>query len=178
MAIVMTPIYTQTVGSSGASSITFNNIPQIYTDLQFFITARSSDATIDTDIWARFNSDTSNSYSFTRIYGNSAGVYPDRYTSQSYVLVSRTNGTTSTSNIFSQASIYLPNYTSSNFKSLTCDAISENNLGSAGAAYQFFIAGLWRSSNAITNIQFASLGGGSFAQYSTFSLYGIIRSGA
>jgi aspartate/tyrosine/aromatic aminotransferase len=42
MASPITPIYTQTVGSGGALSIAFNNIPQFYTDLKVVISGRTT----------------------------------------------------------------------------------------------------------------------------------------
>ena len=42
MSVFLQPIYTQTVGSGGASSIAFNNIPQTFTDLLIKMSVRAS----------------------------------------------------------------------------------------------------------------------------------------
>ena len=42
MTIAMQPIYTQTVGAGGTTVISFNNIPQTFTDIQMVISARTN----------------------------------------------------------------------------------------------------------------------------------------
>lgn len=172
MALVMTPIYTQTVGASAVFTIGFNNIPQFYTDLMVKFSGRDTNSATATNLFFRLNGDTGNNYSITRLQGNGSAASSDR-TSTTNVLQTVYNAATSTSNTFSSIDIYLPNYTSSNFKSCLIDTVTENN---ASAANQELIAGLYRSTNAITSLQI--LAGIQFVQNTTASLYGIIRSGA
>jgi hypothetical protein len=76
---------------------------------------------------------------------------------------------------FANNEIYIPNYTSSNFKSVSIDSVSEAN--QAGAVYQDMVAGLWSTTSAITSITLTSLStGNNFVQYSTATLYGIKNS--
>jgi hypothetical protein len=63
MTIAMQPIYTQTVGSGGATSITFNSIPQTFTDLKLSISIRGADSAL-TEPWIRFNGDSVSIFSF------------------------------------------------------------------------------------------------------------------
>jgi hypothetical protein len=163
---------TVTVGAAGAASVVFNNIPQTgYTDLVIKASARSSLSAAVFPIYLEFNSVTpTRSYKILQGNGSSAvssgttggmwaGYYP---------------AATSTANSFSNLEMYVPNYTSSNYKSVSVDGVQEDN---ATGAYTNLAAFLWSSTNAITSIQVYDSGGGSFVQYSTFSLYGIAAVG-
>ena len=168
MSVFLQPIYTQTVGSGGASSITFNNIPQTFTDLKVVVSGRTNvSATLDYFL-VQPNGATTN-LSGTRIQGNGSAASSARYTAL-YVPV---DGATATANSFGNVEVYIPNYTSSNFKSMICDAVAESN---TSAMYQELWAFLWSSTSAITSLTIGN-GGQNFVQYSTFSLYGVLRNG-
>lgn len=173
MALPMTPIFTQTVGSGGAVTVTFNNIPQHYTDLKLVVSARSSAS--GGNSWVGpllvLNGGSNTIGSQTQFYGVGSTVYTDRNTSN-YSDV-HINSSTSTANTFSNVELYFPNYTSSNYKQVIIDTAVENN--SATNNLILLKASLVRDTNPITSI---SLNSGNFVQYSTISLYGIIRSGA
>jgi hypothetical protein len=81
------------------------------------------------------------------------------------------NASTSTVNTFSSVSLYIPNYTSSDYKSYSVDKVSEQN---GTTAYAELIAGLWSQTAAITSLKFISASASvDLAQYSTAYLYGI-----
>lgn len=178
MALVMTPIYTQTVGSGGAASVTFNNIPQFYTDLKVVISARDSytpsPATngVDSAIYFNGTLGTTN-YSQTRLYGNGSGAGTDRGSNNATAGVALISGNGATANTFGTFEVYIPNYSGSNFKSFATEAVGENN---NATAWTSLYAGLWRQTAAITSLTLSAQT--SYMQYSTFSLYGIIRQGA
>ena len=173
MATTFVKISTVTIGSGGASSIDFNSIPQTYTDLQIVISARG--ATGGGNISLRFNGSTS-SYSSRRLYGDGSAAYSDSASgtsagSGSAILAGVFSDSGTTANVFGSQQIYIPNYTSANYKSVSVEAVSENN---ATAAYQEINAGLWSNTAAITSISLITYqSGGTFAQYSTATLYGI-----
>lgn len=176
MAVFLQPIYTQTVGAGGASSITFNNIPQTFTDLKLVISARSTqtgDTYKKTNYYLKFNSNAEFIYSNTHLYGTGSGTASAKDSNQDYLFMGVIDADDATASTFGSAEVYIPNYTGSNFKSVIGDSVSENN---ATAALQIFNAGLWRKTDAISSIFIAGIGG-NFKQYSTFSLYGILRSG-
>lgn len=169
MATTFTKIAAVTVGSGGASSIDFTSIPSTYTDLVIKVSARLNNASIIDSVGVKFNGSTS-SYSFKQLYGSGsaagsqgAGTYPENYM----------NAANATASTFSNAEIYIPNYAGSTNKSLSADAVTENN---ATAAYATLTAGLWSNTAAITSINLASTVGNSFLQYSTAVLYGIKNS--
>ena len=76
-----------------------------------------------------------------------------------------------TASTFGNAEIYIPNYASSNNKSVSADFVSETN---AADAIFGLTAGLWANTSAITSIKLTPAA--AFAQYSTATLYGIKNS--
>lgn len=168
MTIAMQPIYTQTVGSGGAASITFNNIPQTFTDLKVVCSTRQTGSANSANAVLYLNGDTSLG-SFTLLYGTGSTTGSTRASGYIDAIVS--NAGTSTASTFGSAELYIPNYTVSNFKSIISDTFFENN---AAGADQQLRAILWRSTSAITQIGLTAING-NFAQYSTFTLYGITK---
>ena len=175
MSVFLQPIYTQTASGS-ASSITFNNIPQFYTDLIIVASLRESLAAGDEVAYLQFNSDASSGlYSETRIYGSGSSASSDRASGQNYIRALHSMGSTSTANSYTNCSVYIPNYSGNTFKSTLSDYVTEQNSGAA-STYQVEVSGLWRKTDAITKIQI--LVTGNFTNASTISLYGILRAGA
>lgn len=177
MALPMTPIFTQTVGAGGVAGITFNNIPQHFTDLAIKVSGRF-DSNPESSNWCSFkiffNGDNSSTYSFTALYGGGTFTGSERASNSTVSQGGWLPSSVATANTFGSADIYIPNYAGSNFKSFTSDSVTEMN---ATAALLPLVAGLWNKTNAITSVSF-NRASANFAQHSTFSLYGIIRPGA
>jgi hypothetical protein len=166
MAYTYSKIATYTVGSGGISSINFLNIPQTYTDLKLVISGRSSGGS--GGVMINFNSDSNGSnYSQRRIQANGSTVASYGTYAQVCGFVSIS---TDTANTFGNSSVYMPNYTGSNYKSYSADGLSENN---GTTAYIELGAGLWSSTSPITSIRIFVDSSQNFAQYSTAHLYGI-----
>lgn len=157
-----TLISSVTVGSGGAANIQFTSIPQTYTDLLVKTSLRNVNDTAD--CYLRFNGATTN-FSDRWIYGTGSGALSTS-TSNIDFLSNRSSFTAST---FGNSEFYIPNYTSSNNKSVSVDSVAENN---ATTAYTQLSAGLWSNTAAITSIQILA-SSGNLAQYSTAYLYGI-----
>ena len=165
MANTFTLIASYTLGSSGQTTIDFTSIPQTYTDLCLKFSARFNVS--DADTLLKFNGSTT-SYTTKRMYGNGS-----TYASDSPVREAGwSNPSDYTTNSFSNSEIYIPNYTSSIYKTYTGDAVTENN---GTTSYQSYIAGLWSNNNPITSITLIE-GSNTFVQYSTAYLYGIKNS--
>jgi hypothetical protein len=162
-------IQTVTVGASGATSVDFTSIPQGYTDLLILYSGRSTRSAGGDDLYIRFNGLSTN-LSSRDPYGN--GTSATAFNDASIAYVGYFTGDTATVSTFSNGSIYIPNYTASVAKSISGDAVSENN---ATAATQLFGTGLWNSSAPITQISIYALNG-NWKQYSSASLYGIKKS--
>ena len=175
MSVFLQPIYTQTVGSGGAASITFNNIPQTFTDLKLVCSSRSASSGVLDGIYIQVNSITSG-YSETVLYGNGSSVVGSyRATSQNAGQIGAEDTAGNTTNTFSNIEVYIPNYTGSNYKSMIADGVAEDN--SAGNATLRLNALLVTTTAAITSLKITNDSNTNFAQYSTFSLYGVLRQG-
>jgi hypothetical protein len=162
-----TLISSVTVGSGGAANITFSSIPQTYTDLVIKLSSRTNRGTVVGDfVVVSFNGNTANRSS-RDLYGSGSGTFSGSYSTMYGALANSGDSTAST---FGNAEIYIPNYTSSNNKSISVDSVSENN---ATEAYTYLNAGLWSNSSAITSVTLTPNVGTLFNQYSTAYLYGI-----
>lgn len=170
MALQLFKIASQTVGSGGASTVTFNNIPQGYTDLLVKASTRSSNAATGDALLVYFNGATGN-FSHRFLIGDGTNTYSGTtgYSAPpSYGWIGYSTGATGTANTFGNTDMYIPNYTSSNYKSISSDSVFENN---ATNAAQLLCANLWSSTSAITSMTFL---GNTTLQYSTITLYGIL----
>jgi hypothetical protein len=164
-----------TVGAAGASSITFTSIPQTYTDLKVVISVR--DATNNNGVVKITFNGSATGYTARELVGSGAAASSDtNYTGSGtyYGTEGSSAPSNATASTFSNCEFYIPNYTSSNNKSISADSLYENN---GTTAYQSLSAGLWSNSAAITSITVTQFSGNNFAQYSTFYLYGIAKEG-
>jgi hypothetical protein len=169
MANTNKKIQTVTVGSGGASTISFTNIPQTYTDLLIKFSGRTTSASIYGIGYIRPNSSTTG-FSDKALEGTGSSV--GSYSEADSGLRFEPNGNGATANTFGNAEILIPNYTSSNYKSISVDSVTENN---ATAAEAFLKAGLWSNTSAITSIDIVAYSGTSFQQYTTATLYGVFK---
>jgi hypothetical protein len=77
-----------------------------------------------------------------------------------------------TANTFANGLLYLSNYASSASKPFSIDNVEETN---ATAATQWLGAGLYNLSTAITSLELYNTAAGNFVQYSSATLYGILK---
>ena len=161
-------IASNTVGAGGAATVTFSSIPATYTDLVIKLSARGDSSTSTKyTIYGTFNGSTS-SYSGKYLEGNGASAASGAMPTTGFGAGNFDNATF-TANTFGNSEIYIPNYASANYKSVSVDATTENN---ATTSYADFYAGLWSNTAAITSVTLTPEAG-NFVQYSTFTLYGI-----
>lgn len=159
-----------TVGSGGASTIDFTSIPSTYTDLCLKISARNTSAINNYDMVLRFNGDSGSNYNVRAIQGNGSTASSFTSGSQGYIANINIPGNNLTANTFGSTEIYVPNYAGSNQKSLSIDAVTEDNNASTGLIR--VMAGIWTGAAAINSITLYQ----NFAQYLTAVLYGIKNS--
>lgn len=165
MALQLFKIADVTVASP-VTIVTFNNIPSGYTDLILKYSARSTTTT--TALQTLFNNDqNAANYNYRSVSGNGASVVNDAQTNWYFSVSNPSNATALT---FSSGEIYIPNYTSSNQKSLSVDSVTENN---ATAVVTQLLVGRWTGTAAITRIDFYQLSGSTDTN-STFTLYGVL----
>ena len=166
MPDTMTLISAQNVGAGGAASVTFSSIPQTYTDLLIFGSAKNTSGADADWLAIAFNGSTSN---FTSKYleGNGSGV-------GSSSLARLSGASNGAANIASNYQTYIFNYTTSAYKAYSFEYGTESN---ATLGYTVTGNGLWSNTAAITSITLTcGNGSNNFAQYSNFYLYGIKNS--
>lgn len=154
--------------ASSAASVTFSSIPATYTDLVVKVSSRTTASSLDITIG--FNGVTT-SYSDRVLYGSGTAAASGVDTSLVGVSGLLSTISTYTASTFSNSEAYIPNYTSSNYKSVSLDAVTETN---ATAAYSYLTAGLWSNTSSITSIIIKPISGSNnFVANSSFYLYGI-----
>ena len=171
-----TPTYTliasATAGSGGSATFDFTSIPNTYTDLVLKTSLRlTAGSNPQQPVSIKFNG-SSTGYTYKSVFGDgsSAASYGSGITDR--IDMQYANSSISTSSIFNNFEIYIPNYSGSTNKSTSYDSVMENN---TTAAYTIFMANLWSNTAAINQITLTP-STGSFAQYSIASLYGIKNS--
>ena len=161
-------IEAKTLGSNTAS-VTFDNIPQTYTDIKLVISARTDRAGQDNDaLFITINGVTTNLANIL-LESTGSGSGSSNTNSGASTKVFPTVGSTATANTFGNGEIYFPNYTGSQYKSFSGYGVTENN---ATQAITGLSANLWSNTAAITSLTFNSIGT-NFVSGSTFYLYGI-----
>jgi hypothetical protein len=152
--------------TEAASSISFSNIPQFYTDLAVVCSLRGDQNANNGFTNIGFNSSTSN-FSTRFLQGDGSGAASSTGTRG----IAYLSNAFFTSNTFDSTTVYIPNYTGSTNKSFSADSVVENN---ATLGWQFIVAGLWSNTAAINSIQITP-NTGNFVAGSSVSLYGINR---
>lgn len=152
------------------TSIQFTSIPGSYTDLAVLCNFRNDRGATEDAVKMSLNGSTSN---FSTRSLNGTGATAQSNTDLVTAFGGMSVSATATASTFSNNLVYIPNYTSSNAKSFSVEAMCETN---ATTAYIYIIAGLWNPSTqaAITSISFTPNLGTNFVQYSTATLYGIL----
>lgn len=170
MPNTMTLISSATVGSGGTTQINFTSIPQTYTDLKVELSARG-DGYNANDLYMLFNTSTSN-YSGKYFMKDSSDPAPVSSISQtSKIICGFIPASQATANTWGSTTVYVPNYTTSNYKTTNSESCTENN----GVIQWILIAGgLWADTAAITTLSL-NLNGATFLQNTTAFLYGIKR---
>jgi hypothetical protein len=161
---------TVTVGAGGAANMEFTSIPATYTDLIVVASMRSDAVAVSPNVKLQFNGSTTG-YSERLVFGNGSSASSANRASTEIIYIYG-DGASATASTFGSLNVYIPNYASSNNKSVSIDTVNENN---ATAATAGMTAGLWSNSAAITSIRLTPETG-SFVQYTTATLYGISKS--
>lgn len=157
---------TVTVGGGGAASIEFTSIPAIYTDLVVKFSVRSDTGNNSAQIQLQLNS----ADGIGKVLRGS-GAAASSYSASSEMEVGRASGGGSTASVFTNGEFYIPNYANAVAHSVSSNVVSENN---AATAYAEFSANLSTSTAAVTAVKLL-VSSTNFVQYSTASLYGILK---
>ena len=163
MAATYTPIASITLGAN-ATSVTFSSIPQTYTDLIVIVNGRTDG---DENIRLQFNSDTSNNYSVTALYGNGSTVTSNRQSNTGSIGI---GGISSGSDEQGTVVVQIFNY--SNTTTNKTVITRANN-----STYVQLRTGTRRSTEAISGITLTA-DATTFLSGATFNLYGILGANA
>lgn len=168
-------IATFTVGAGGSSSIDFTSIAGTYSHLQLRVMMRSTTVAAGTDdMWLRFNSDTGSNYSRHVLQGDGTSATAGANTTQTRIPFGNSiPRASSAANVFGVAVIDILDYTSTN-KNKTVRGLYGSNENTTSTNFRVALnSGLWYATPAaITSITLLPEAN-NFAQYSSFSLYGI-----
>jgi len=154
-------IATVLVGSGGSSTINFNSIPSTYKHLQI----RCAVLTTAGGINIQYNSDTGSNYTYHQLYGlGSSNALSNAGTSQTAGFIGFNNAA------------------GSNPTAIVCDILDYQNTNkytthrslagtdtNSNAGTLTYFSGLWLNTAAVSTIDIK----GTFAQHSSFALYGI-----
>ena len=157
-------ISTVTVGAGGSATVTFSSIPSTYKHLQIRCFGRVQ---FDGNLIMRLNNDTGANYSWHQVYGTGAVAGASSGASSSLIYL---GSEVSTANIFGVSIVDILDYADTNkYKTIrSLDGYDANGSGVVDLA-----SGSWRSTSAVSSIQFTAASSGNFQQYSSFALYGI-----
>ena len=166
-------ISTVTVGAGGAASVSFSSIPSTYTHLQVRYIVRTSAAAPgpEGDLVIVYGTPhASNGYSHM-LYGNGSSATSINSGGLGYSqFASYTSSSTQTASAFGVGILDVLDYTNTN-KLKTWRTLGGWDANGSGLVT--FASGIQNDTSALTAITFATNSGNSFAQYSSFALYGI-----
>lgn len=152
--------------TSTTSGVGFTSIPQDGQDLMVLVSARSDGGTIQ--LYTRFNGATTG-FNTLYLYGNGSSVFSNDRLNSTRIDGYAIPTSSYTANTFSNIQMYVPNYTSSEHKTVSYEGVSENN---STTAYSAIVSGLWANTSAVSSITFQVFSDGLVAG-STLSLYKI-----
>lgn len=167
----MDALATVTVGSTSVASISFAGIPQGYKHLQIRYIARWTGTSINyAQPNIRFNADSTASYSTHSIYGtgSSTGAGGASSITEGYLgWIPDSNY----ANTFGVGIVDILDYSNtSKFKTVRTLGGYSRNFNASANELIGLISSSWQKTNAVTQIDIA---GNTFAEYSSFTLYGV-----
>lgn len=163
-------IETQTVGAGGSTSITFSSIAGTYKHLQIRAVTRGTAAVTDQTNWLRPNNSTSTSdYAWHQLAGDGANASSYGVSGTNYLAVGQNPGSSQTANIFGAMVIDILDYASTS-KNKTIRSLMGADYNGSGQV--MLRSGLYIQTTAITSLVLLTATG-NWAQYSSFSLYGV-----
>lgn len=154
-------------GTNGVNWIDFTSIPQTYTDLVLVASVRSSGIAPSSEILLIPNTSSPlncRSMWLTGVENNSPNA--NSVTSRDYIYVGLQAGGGATANLFGNSITVITDYTTANPKRFTSTSATRNSVGIS--------AGLTATTSAITSLRVYAYGY-SITQYSSISLYGVLK---
>jgi hypothetical protein len=163
-------ISTVTVGSGGAANIEFTSISSAYTHLQLRYFERATGSYNGGYVdGIQFNSDTGSNYSWHELLGDGSSASAAAGATQTSMRAGRMPAGGVTASVFGTTIVDILDYANTNkYKTIRLLGGYDSN----GGGTVDFGSGNWRSTSAISSIKLIPAAE-TFAQYSSFALYGI-----
>lgn len=163
MAVTYAPIATQSLG--GATTYTFNSIPQTYTDLVVVFYGQSVSAN-GSYVMLRFNGDTTTNCYQTSMEAISSGPLSEN-TASTYFVLPWHGASFGTTTQWSTYVGHINAYSKTNNKKTLIGIWS-------GLTEMDYAHGVWPQTSAITSLTVFNPQGYAFASGSYFTIYGIL----
>ena len=168
----MESIATVTVGSGGAASITFSDIPGGFQHLQLRMILRFTSTGAYQNGALQFNSDTTTAYTLHNLYGNGSSVGAEGYGTGTFngAYMAHFASGGSASSIYGAAVVDILDYADASKRKVvrTLGGYDAN-----GSGWMFLRSSMWNSTAAISSVRVFDPVTWSLAQHSTAALYGI-----
>ena len=160
-------IATVTVGSGGATSVSFSSISSDYAHLQLRYIAADT-VSDDFSLYMGFNSNGSTNMRWHRLLGNGSTASANQFGPQE-AIIGTFRSNTATNQAFGAGIVDILDYANTNKNRVTRSLFGgdKNDAGNVG-----LVSGAWFSTTAISSIQITT-NGTKIQQNSHFALYGI-----
>lgn len=165
------------VGAGGTANITFSSIPALYSDLLIVSNIRTAGASLNNDpINVTFNGDTATNYSTTVLSGTGTTSSSTRTSTVAQIATTQAPGASAATSYWGSGILTIPEYrNTSHFKQILFTGSQEGNNFTSGTWNLAMVAGMWRSTAAITSIRLIANSGANIVQHSSATLYGLTK---
>ena len=166
------------IGTGGAATYEVSSISASYDHLFILMSLRTERsgyvlATCNLQV-GNGSLDTGTNYSNTRCWTQGYEPASDRNTGAVGINELLTLGDSATADTFSAHYVWIPNYTSSNYKPILMRSMCQPYTTTGNEWGTDVVAGLWQSTSAITNVGVHVNTGGDMTEFSTFTMWGIL----
>jgi len=166
----------ETVGASGATSISFTSIPSTYKHLYVMSSARSARSTARYNGSSlTFNDDTGSNYCYSVLVGTGGSPLATEDLGRGdFNYAFDGTGAGATANMFSVGTLWILDYAATDKFTGMIGGVSavNDNLGTNDYE-ETMVTGHWRSTAAVNKITIADGTSDGWVQYSEFTLYGL-----
>jgi len=160
---------TVTVPSGGAATVTIAGIPTGYKHLQLRYLAKNT-TNAGYYVLLQMNSDSGANYSQHQLFGNGSSAGASGATSQTSIPLPRSTES-GVADVFSAGIVDILDYANTT-KNKTVRSIGGKETNTANTGFVDFNSGAWLNTSAVNSITLSFLAG-SYAQNSSFALYGV-----
>lgn len=157
---------------SPVTSITFSSIPSGYTDLLLVFSPHTDRASYpNADMGLEVNGSASG-LTHRSIVGST--TFAPILNSTGIIALFQGGNSGGGTGFFGPTTIYIPNYTSSNYKSMSIDYTAVADTTDEDNSRSGITSLLWSNTSAITSLKISPNSGTNFTSYAKFYLYGIM----